>query len=90
MTEDAKKWEKTASGVDTMLPHLPETDCKHWKELAKEYRARANRCTSMRLNMPRKTTANEPKHESSHWMRQHPSRFINGAENWDYRPDPLS
>lgn len=47
LTEDAKKWEKTASDVDTMLPHLPETDCKHWKELAKEYRARANRCTSM-------------------------------------------
>jgi hypothetical protein len=47
LTEDAKKWEKTASDVDTMLPHLPETDCKHWKELAKEFRARANRCTSM-------------------------------------------
>ena len=47
LTEDAKKWEKTASDVDAMLPHLPETDCKHWKELAKEYRARANRHTSM-------------------------------------------
>jgi hypothetical protein len=47
LTEDAKKWEKTASDVDTMLPHLPETNCKHWKELAKEYRARANRYTSM-------------------------------------------
>jgi len=47
LTGDAKKREKTASDVDTMLPHLPETDCKHWKELAKEYRARINRCTSM-------------------------------------------
>jgi hypothetical protein len=47
LTGDAKKREKTASDVDTMLPHLPETDCKHWKELAKEYRARTNRCTSM-------------------------------------------
>jgi hypothetical protein len=31
LTGDAKKREKTASDVDTMLPHLPETDCKHWQ-----------------------------------------------------------
>jgi hypothetical protein len=43
LTEDVNKWEKAASEVDTMLPHLPETDRKHWKELAKEYRTRAER-----------------------------------------------
>jgi hypothetical protein len=47
LTEDVDKWEKAASDIDAMLPHLPETDRKHWKELAKEYRARANRYVSM-------------------------------------------
>jgi hypothetical protein len=47
LTEDVNKWEKAASDVDTMLPHLPETDRKHWKELAKEYQARAKRYKSM-------------------------------------------
>jgi hypothetical protein len=47
LTEDVDKWEKAASNIDAMLAHLPETDRKHWKELAKEYRARANRYVSM-------------------------------------------
>ena len=47
LTEDVNKWEKAASDVDTMLPPLPETDRKHWKELAKEYQARAKRYKSM-------------------------------------------
>jgi hypothetical protein len=42
LTEDVNKWEKAASDVDTMLPHLPETDRKHWKEVAKDFDARAN------------------------------------------------
>jgi hypothetical protein len=47
LTEDVNKWEKAANEVDTMLPRLPETDRKHWKELAKEYRTRAERYKSM-------------------------------------------
>jgi hypothetical protein len=47
LTDDVKKWEKAAIDVDAMLQHLQETDRKHWKEMAKEYRARANRYMSM-------------------------------------------
>jgi hypothetical protein len=48
-----------------MLPHLPGTDCKHWKELAKEYRARANRYTSM-IEHAKEDDANEPKYVFNH------------------------
>jgi hypothetical protein len=47
LTQDVNKWEKAASDVDTVLPHLPETDRKHWKELANEYRAGAKRYKSI-------------------------------------------
>jgi hypothetical protein len=47
LTEDVNKWETAASDVDAMMPHLPDPDREHWKELAKEYRARAKRYKSM-------------------------------------------
>jgi hypothetical protein len=47
LTKGVDMWEKAASDVDTILPHLPETDREHWREWAKKHLARAKRYESM-------------------------------------------
>jgi hypothetical protein len=41
MTEDVKKWEKAAEDTEKLIPHMPEPDREHCKDVAANYRRNA-------------------------------------------------
>ena len=47
LTEDVKRWENAAESAERLIPHVPEPDREHWKDVAAGYRANAEEYKSM-------------------------------------------